>query len=141
MQIAKFIEWKDRYNVGNSVIDTDHREITSIINDLYASIHNHSEQAEIRTILGRSLKYTLSHFDREERLLGEVMYPDLEKQKISHRHLAQKTKELFERYSQNENGIPLEAMSFLKNWWIDHIIVMDMRYKPYLEEIKKPSSR
>lgn len=136
MSTTQFIEWRERYSVGNGVLDTDHQEIISIINKLFNSLQNQSAQTELRAIFDRLLDYTISHFDREEKLMEKYSFPELEQHQQIHRHLTQKTKELSQRYMHNENNIPQETMTFLKNWWIDHIIVKDMRYKPYLEGVE-----
>ncbi|MBU1320561.1 MAG: bacteriohemerythrin [candidate division Zixibacteria bacterium] len=138
MNTRTFVKWHDRYGVGNLDLDNDHKAIISIINDLYTAIQMKTDRSEIRRILDRLLEYILSHFEREERLMEEARFPESERHRHLHRCLARKTQELRDRSLQNEEGISQEAMSFLKDWWIDHIIVMDMRYKPYIEGTKVP---
>ncbi len=137
----KYIEWHERYSVGNSDLDADHQSVISIINNLYAAIQAHTGQAEVKGILDRLLDYTQSHFRREEHYMEKVSYPDLAEHKVPHRRMVQKTHELLERYSHNEESIPLETMTFLKDWWVNHIVMMDMQYKPYFEDVEKPSPR
>jgi len=69
--------------------------------------------------------------------MQEHQYPDLAKHKTLHNNMVQKTQELLKQSLHNENDVSTEAMSFLKNWWIEHIMVMDLRYKPYLEGKEK----
>ncbi len=138
MPSGNFIEWRERYSVGNDTINTDHQEIISIINDLYNSLQKHSETTELREILDRLLDYTRQHFEREERLMKKAEYPNLEEHKAKHRELTRKTRELAEQCCGTDADISRETMAFLKNWWIDHIIARDMRYKTYIEKLKSP---
>lgn len=133
MPNAIFVEWKERYSVGNNELDDQHKGIISIINDLYTAILHQTTQRELNSILDRLLEYTRSHFEREEQLMEKVLFPDLAKHRIAHDILARRTSELREQALHNKNDVAVEAMSFLKDWWIDHIIVMDSQYKPYME--------
>lgn len=133
MPTAKFVEWKERHSVGNDELDDQHKGLISIINDLYTAIRDQTAQGELNEILDRLLEYTQSHFEREERLMEEHLYPDLASHRIIHDRMVQRTRELRRLALHNENDVAAKTMSFLKDWWIDHIIVMDSRYKPYME--------
>jgi hemerythrin-like metal-binding protein len=130
---SRLIEWKDRYSVGNDGIDDDHKKIIEIINNLHSNLKNFSEQDVIKDIIARLFEYTQYHFAREESILEKANYPDLEKHRAVHRSLTEKTQELTDQLMHNSQGVPLRTMSFLKDWWIDHIIVMDLKYKKYIE--------
>ncbi|NOY88872.1 MAG: hemerythrin family protein [FCB group bacterium] len=133
MATARFIEWKERYSVGNNELDGHHQSVISIINDMYTAIRDQTTQQELIGILHRLLEYTQFHFEREEQLMEEHQFTDLAKHKIVHDRMVQKTKELLKQALHDEIDVSKETMSFLKDWWIDHIIVMDSRYKPYME--------
>ncbi len=138
MPTQTFLEWKDRYSVGNDELDRDHQSIIAIINDLHNSIRDQSTHAQLKEILDRLFDYTQTHFAREERLMQEYGYPDLPKHRTVHSQLTQNTKELLAQSLHEESGTALKAMSFLKDWWIDHILIMDSRYKPYI--LKEPTT-
>ena len=133
MPTAKFVEWKERYSVGNNELDDQHKGLISIINDLYTAIRDQTTQGELNGILDRLLEYTQSHFEREEHLMEEHLFPDLARHRIVHDRMVQRTRELHRLALHNENDVAVKTMSFLKDWWIDHIIVMDSQYKPYME--------
>ncbi len=138
MDNSNFIEWKDRYSVGNKFLDTDHKEIISIINDLYSSLQDLSGANVIGPILDRLLDYTMSHFEREEDFMEIVNYPDLTSHKAAHEILAEKTRELIKRNNEGRGNIPIETLEFLKGWWVNHITFQDMLYKPYMKKEQAP---
>ena len=134
MPFTKYIVWNENYSVGHEAIDVDHQRIISIINDLYTAIENLSVPQELKGLLGRLVEYTESHFLREERLMEKYLFPDLPRHKLVHDRMIQKTKDLCRRdlYQENRDDIATDALAFLKDWWLNHIVVMDSQYKPYL---------
>jgi len=132
MPTTTFIEWKHHYSVGSDELDADHRRIVAIINDLHNSIRDQSPEATLQSTLVRLFDYTQTHFTREERVMQEHQYPDLPKHRAAHSRLTQRTRELLTRCLHEESDTGVEAMTFLKDWWIDHILVMDSQYKPYI---------
>jgi len=127
-----FIVWKDAYSVGNDELNTHHKGIISIVNDLYSAIQNQSAKAELGSILDRLLDYTQSHFQREESLMAEHQFPGLPQHKVVHERMVLKTEELCGLgLRHNDDAVP-ETMAFLKDWWVQHIRVMDAQYRPYM---------
>ncbi|MEA2062127.1 MAG: bacteriohemerythrin [Gemmatimonadota bacterium] len=136
MSYPAYIVWKDDYSVGNDELDGHHKSIITIINNLYAAVQGGSAQEELTVFLERLLEYTQSHFNREEQLLEAHKFPELPSHKIIHKHMVQKTDELRKYSLQDNDKLAYEVFSFLKDWWLNHICVMDMQYSPYLKEKK-----
>jgi len=131
-----YLVWSEDYSVGNDELDGHHKNIISIINDLYSAIQTESTPEELNGILDRLFEYTMSHFEREEQLMEEHLFPDLAKHKTIHDRMRIKTDELRRRGLHHKKGVPAETMSFLKDWWLNHILVMDAQYRPHMKEKK-----
>ncbi|MFH1687400.1 MAG: bacteriohemerythrin [bacterium] len=129
---TKFIEWKERYSVGHDDLDEDHQEIISIINDLWSILKAEPTPGQVLEILDRLLEYTETHFQREQQVMVDHQYPDLVRHKGLHSRMVQRTRELHAKAVSNHSEISEESMTFLKDWWIDHILAQDSRYKPYI---------
>jgi hemerythrin len=82
----------------------------------------------------RLVDYTRFHFTREEAIMSESEYPDLKKHKATHAVMVQRTEDLSEQVRHDVESTADDVMEFLKNWWIDHILIKDSLYKPYLSE-------
>jgi hypothetical protein len=61
-----FIAWEQKYNTGIKEIDTQHKRLVDIINELYDARHSQSSQAVLNVILSRLIDYAEYHFDFEE---------------------------------------------------------------------------
>jgi len=131
MSSTIFIVWKDEYSVGNAVFDRDHQQIISIINDLYSAIQKRSAENIMSEVLQRLFEYTKSHFSREEQILMESKFPFFTEHKAVHDKMVIKTGEL-RRLRLHQEDVANEALALLKNWWLNHIRVMDVQYRPFV---------
>ncbi|EKV30465.1 hemerythrin-like protein [Caenispirillum salinarum AK4] len=78
--------------------------------------------------------YTDYHFQREERLLEEMAYPALDKQREEHAALRARVQDFRARHLAEPNPVlTVEIEDFLKTWMMSHILEEDMRYKPLFE--------
>lgn len=131
MAASVFIVWKDEYSVGHDELDSHHKDIIAIINDLYGAIREQAGEERLEEILERLLEYTQFHFSFEEREMKDREYPGLVEHRIVHEGMVARTRGLRKK-SIHEKNVAQEAMAFLKEWWLGHIREVDMRYRPYV---------
>lgn len=130
------IEWTEQLSVGNEAIDSEHRGLISLVNDLVRAIEKRSSSG--LTLAFEQLEQRLClHFANEEKIARTIGLD------FSHHELAQ-------QYMLNElrllkglldaknclwfDGAVAHFAHFLKNWVIDdHIVRLDMRIKPALQ--------
>ena len=55
---TRFVEWKDAYSVGIEIIDSDHKKLLSLINQLQAAAHYKTYYESIENILNQLVDYT-----------------------------------------------------------------------------------
>ena len=66
------IKWDDKYSVGISLIDEDHKKLIGILNKaIFAKGHNNNPE-ELREVLREMINYTLTHFGTEEAYMKKV---------------------------------------------------------------------
>ena len=84
--------------------------------------------------------YTLNVLSRffvdEENLMIKYDYPDFNIQQKAHSVLLQMTAGPIIQELQFSENISFEALPFLKSWWINHILKLNLVYKSYLENYK-----
>ena len=128
------------YSVGNDTLDNQHQKIINTINNLieYQSYSVSSE--EVTQTFNDAMKYIGEHLEYEETLLEELNYPDIQQQKNEHLEF-QKTigKLILEASNQiashtQNNTVSAKLLSYLSDWFGNHILTEDMKYKPFLEE-------
>ncbi len=130
-----FAVWKDKYSVGIGSLDGDHRKLLNLINTFQTAMHYNMGGMFEKEAFNDVVAYTKYHFEREEKMMQEVGYADLEAHKDIHRAMIAKINELSLRYDKGEHGILEETSLFLKDWLIEHINGTDKDYSSLM--IKK----
>ena len=69
-----YLHWSNDLDTGIAVIDTQHRRIVDLINELNTA-NETGDPAVIKHVLNELVDYTLSHFTFEEELQLKANYP------------------------------------------------------------------
>jgi hemerythrin-like metal-binding protein len=126
--------WNQSYSVGIEQIDTQHKVLVRLINELHASMAAGQGKQALGKILDELVRYTEVHFTFEENMLRAKGYAKLASHHDVHRKLTGEVVELRNKYRANKLTLTLDVMKFLKGWLGDHIMVHD---QAYAREIKK----
>ena len=126
-----YVIWQDSFSVFEPHIDAQHRKLLELINSLYMGL---TGQIAVSTpkMLDELSAYTEQHFAAEERLFGRTDYHDYEAHVKTHGQMIRKMAELRMHCRAGGKDLSLEALVFLKKWWISHIMKMDQQYAPYI---------
>ena len=130
-------KWNDDYSVGDAMIDLQHKQLLSILNELVEVIERTDAPApeSARRIFDRLAAYVTEHFEYEERLIEAAGYPtaDLAAHRKEHNVLLQKVQDFEHVFNNGAHTALVEMMPFLYgDWLIDHICGTDRDYAPYL---------
>lgn len=131
--MAKYVEWKKQYSVGDEAIDAQHRQVLGIINDLHVAIENGREYDELKAFLDRLVVYTMTHFQHEEQKMRACRFPDFDNHKALHDAMRRRTEALRENVTLVTGR---DLLRFVKEWWIQHIQSEDQCYAPYLSAMR-----
>ena len=92
------INWSDEYLVGLEEIDSQHKEMAHLINDVLVANQNLLPQEEISKRMALMIKYTKRHFRCEEGLMRIYQFPDqashLEEHRVMVRNVEDKEREM-----------------------------------------------
>ena len=80
------------------------------------------------------VRYTKTHFAREEGLMKDNGYPDYAAHKAEHEAMIARVNEFLDLYEDKGHLALEEAADYLKSWLITHINGTDQKYSPYLRE-------
>jgi hemerythrin-like metal-binding protein len=128
----KKIVWDDSFSVGIEELDKQHKQIVGVINRLIDEPKEGFDPDEVAKILDELTKFAHYHFKMEEQLLAEHGYPDLQAQQDEHKEFRVELANLCMDSMKNHTIIPINVLLYLKEWWTDHILVKDMKYRPFL---------
>jgi len=118
------IVWNDKYNIGIPEIDEQHKRIVTMINDL---VNDLVPENIFDTVMKMS-KYADDHFDLEEKLMFQCDCDQSHAHRNQHLYFRQKTSELAGLdYTTGKHT--LDAFSYLCEWFINHIMTVDMEYR------------
>jgi len=136
--------WNDGLNIGIESIDNDHKKLLSLITELSNAIQSNHTSDVIENIFLQLEEYIVAHFSREEALMKESHYSDLENHIKQHQDFVKKVPELKQKLlSADTRKVSQEVNVFLYNWLMNHIIGEDFNfaqqvYKLNLADEKPP---
>jgi hemerythrin-like metal-binding protein len=129
---TQLFPWSDIYSVKIGIIDSQHKNLVNIINELHQAMITRHGKEQLGTILSTLIKYTQMHFKTEENLLESHQYPEYARHKTEHDQLTKTVLDFRSKFQRDEIGLTIEVMDFLKDWLIKHILGTDKRYAPFL---------
>ena len=127
------ITWNESFSVGVNILDEQHHKIIDLINRFIEQETQAFDREILESILSELIEYGFEHLKLEEAMLEEHDYPDFQKHKHEHLLYVQKvTNSAKRKKSLNEDEF-IELGEFLNQWWSDHILEEDMKYRPFFE--------
>ena len=129
------LAWSERLSVGNAMIDSDHKKLLNMINDVEHAIRTRDGAALLQAfkLLEDGVRV---HFVTEENLARAVNFPFTQN---TPEHLyVQKEFQHIKDELVDKNGVWSESAAeyyshFLSEWMIGHILEEDMLMKPVLQ--------
>ncbi len=132
------IVWKDEWSLGHELIDGDHKQLIAIINAAEEAINLECSRREIERILARLDAYAKYHFIREEAVQRAAGFPEQEGHHQKHIDLIKCLDKIRNRLRTAKDAYAYEDVvgglaELLKDWLLHHVILADLRLKPYLK--------
>ena len=117
------IPWDEKFNVGITEIDRQHKCLLDIIN----SLNEVQDSREIASIFKKIGDYVTFHFDYEEQLMVKYKYNGTRGHVLEHNRL----KELYVDIIRQNNGLPGAKIAFniLLRWFVTHTTSPEMDKK------------
>ena len=119
------IEWEEKYSIGISIIDEEHKELIRIMNAAIVAKQHNSNIEDISKLLKELTVYALNHFSTEESYMVEFNYPEFQYHKEEHHDFSSKTITYCSRVIEGDYHIASEILEYLKQWLVNHIQITD----------------
>lgn len=121
--------WIDSYNIGNETIDSQHKKLFDLINNLDGAV-----APDLRKEAFRQLDhFTREHFSTEETLMSKNNYPQLRDHQTRHEELL-KQLSLVAAQPLPEKHYLATFKRFMTKWLFEHIEKEDRKLSSYLQE-------
>ena len=128
-----FMPWSSALMLGIPSIDAQHQTLVQLINTLYDELSNPiPERGIIGEVLEGLVDYTHNHFIEEEVMFQRYGYAQTAAHTAEHAQFTSKAMDWLLRFEDGEE-VDLEAMDFLKDWLLHHILEEDRAYVPFLK--------
>jgi hemerythrin len=131
------ITWDDSIALNIGEIDSQHKQLVNIINDLFDAMMIVRSSEVIGDILNRLIDYTKYHFTTEEMYFDQFGYSESEEHKEEHKYFLEQVavfKKAFDegktKLDDSDAPLAVDLFKFLKNWLVNHIQVSDKKYAP-----------
>lgn len=130
-----FFDWHDGMSVGSPLIDSDHRALIAIVNEMHAMLDD-GGMIDRRVLAGHFkelVTYTQYHFAREESVLRAVKYAPLAAHMKSHGSFTQFVYDMRDQLNRAVQRRAMEqVLEYLKRWLNHHILIEDAAYRPFV---------
>jgi hemerythrin len=128
------IEWQDGLLVGFEAIDQEHRDLVSMINQLYDQVRNDQTKETIENTLFTLADQVAAHFTHEDELMRTHGYPHRASHLLEHRKLIDQLDTLLDGIDLLTSPMLLNAIGFMDHWFTDHVVNSDARLGEYLRD-------
>ncbi len=115
-------------------MDEQHRKLIDLINTMYRVMRKDEGPEQIDTVLKEMSEYASGHLRDEEALLQENGYTDFDSHLALHKEYLIKMEELREEWDKDKTSGAQNIYTFLRQWWLGHIVEEDQKYGPFLTE-------
>ncbi len=134
------IKWRDSYNTGVAQFDREHHKIIELIDAMYVAVRDKLGKESIEKVCREVVSYTEEHLAHEEQVLISINYPGLEEQMTEHSRMKKEVEKIQELIAVNSTDGATRLYHFLREWLINHILVIDKKYGSYFQEDKSPEN-
>lgn len=128
--------WKKELETGIDTIDKQHMEFLKHANKFMILLSSGKAEEGIKEEYEFLKEYLKTHFETEEAVMLESGYPHLADHAGEHSKLTAQTAKLdhMVRTAEEETMIANVFASFVKDWFISHIMISDKLFSDYYNE-------
>ncbi len=132
------VEWDKKYELHISVIDAQHKQIISCLNELEMAMKKGVKAEDISEILARTQHYAVRHFGIEEKYMRESKYPGLDKQLQAHQYFTERFTQILQEFTTNglTSAVVNSLRQELSEWIKNHVIGLDLAFGTYYQNFQ-----
>jgi len=127
--------WNPTLETGNSVIDSQHKELVKALNNLLEACKQGQSAEAVAPTLDFLISYTKRHFTDEEALQKRSNFPDFQNHRKHHESLLTTVGELAVELKKN-GPTPTVVNKLVRNvgdWFVTHIQKEDAKLAAHLK--------
>lgn len=126
------MDWNHSFDVGDPVIDNDHRELLALFRSL-ADPDGRTDTATLRARLDELVALACQHFDHEDALMRRLHYPGIREHQEEHDALLAQLNKFTALLDEATDPPPIsDIVEFVGLWVFDHINREDRKLSAFL---------
>ena len=129
-----YFQWNDALSVGSPLIDQDHKELVTLVNELHQAVQDGKSDETLGSILQALFTYTQEHFQREELLMEHINYADIEAHLDQHQKLIDQVVVLQDAFKRGDVEVATSTAELLRYWLTHHIMRTDKKLSVAIAE-------
>ena len=115
-------------------MDNDHKQLIDIFNNLIDIAEKNLPGSGFAEQLSHMTDYSLRHMTKDEWYLRSIDFPDIAEHKKQHLDYIKTTALFNSRFLTDNPPTITEVIDFLRIWWTNHIMNIDIQYEIHNRE-------
>ncbi|NQU65386.1 MAG: hemerythrin family protein [SAR324 cluster bacterium] len=128
------ISWDDAYTVHVESIDTQHKKMMRLINDLHRIANNGGDDIQIEAAISGLLNYAKEHFLYEESFFEQYHYPLFKPHQQEHTVFLETIAKFKIELLNGQGNDKKKSINFMVSWLKNHITSEDKQYICFMLE-------
>ena len=135
----KFVAWEDRFSVNIPIVDSQHKHLIDMTNELHDAcrLNDTFAKDQFRKTIQDAVAYIKHHFSTEEQIMEKIAYPGLAEQKKLHVEFIKEVLKNVAAFEEGKKFIPSLFVRFLRDWVLSHIAIVDSKLGHFLADLQK----
>ena len=131
-------EWNSDFETGNEIIDKQHKELFSMLNNLVDVYVQGKGVDELSKTMEFLTTYVIKHFADEEKLQEEYNYHDILNHKMYHRDFKRTVGELVAKLEEEgyTDSLLKSTIQTVASWLVNHIKGDDFKMAAHIQYVK-----
>lgn len=132
------MEWNSNLETGVEKIDGQHKELVRRINGVLEACNQRRGKEVVGETLNFLESYVIEHFNDEEALIVEALYPGYEAHRQLHKKFIKELKDLKSKFEQDGASLTvvISMNKTVVGWLTNHIMKVDKEFADYYKSKK-----
>jgi len=122
------IQWDDKYSVGISIIDDEHKNLIDIINMAIVSKKQNYNSEKAKELLNEMVEYKNKQFTIEDTGMLKFNFSEYQLHRNELLNFMDSTIESYKDLAMDNYSFINETLEFSKKWFVNHIQETDKKY-------------
>lgn len=127
------VKWEDKYSVGIESMDSQHKKIIQLINNVFDELRGEGKHARLMEIIDGLVDYTHVHFKSEETIFEKFGYSETEEHKAEHKKFITQLADFKKGFEEGKIPLTMDIVTFLEDWLFSHILGTDQKYTKFFK--------